>query len=134
MVFWNSKFDKKKLIVLSLLTILLLIMLSLAAFSLTDKQIPLSFFGGAELPSPGDWVKEEQIKVYPNKIILDVKDDTWGGFTDTNSMDPFIDAQANALEILPKDANAINVGDVISYQSGYGVIIHRVIEKNQDQQ
>ncbi len=100
--------------------------------SFSDKQIPASFFGGQEVFSPGDWVKEDQIKVYKDKIILDVKNASWSGFTDTNSMDPFIDAEANAIEIMPLGPEAINVGDVISYQTSYGIIIHRVIEKGKD--
>lgn len=49
-------------------------------------------------------------------------------------MDPLIDEDSNAIEILPNSAEEINVGDVISYQTAYGVIIHRVIEKSEDQE
>jgi signal peptidase I len=91
-----------------------------------------SMFGGKELHSPSDWVQEEQIKVYPNQIILDIKGATWAGFTNTNSMDPFIDETSNAIEIIPGDPDAIEIGDVISYQTNYGVVIHRVIQKGRD--
>jgi len=87
-----------------------------------------------EVPSPNDWVKEDQIKVYSSQVILDVKDAQWATFTDTHSMEPVISARANAIEIVPKSADEIKVGDIISYQSEYadGTIIHRVIEKNTD--
>ena len=109
----------------------LLIIFSIGAISLSDKQTPTI---GKELFSPSDWVKENQIKVYKNKITLDIEDATWATFTDTNSMDPFIDENSHAIEILPDDANQINVGDVISYQSSYGTIIHRVTEKGRDEE
>ncbi len=100
---------------------------------MTEKQMPASI-SALEVSSPNDWVKESQISVYSDRIILNIKDATWASFTDTNSMDPVLDAGANALEILPKSANDINVGDIISYQSSQGVIIHRVIEKGSDKE
>ena len=120
----------KTLIILSLL----LIIFSIGVISLADKQIPANFFGGEELFSPSDWVKENQIKVYKDKITLEIEDASWASFTDTNSMDPFIDETSHAIEILPDDADEINVGDVISYQNSYGIIIHRVIEKSRDEE
>ncbi len=112
----------------------LLIIFSIGVISLADKQIPANLFGGKELFSPSDWVKENQIKVYKDKITLDIQDATWASFTNTNSMDPFIDETSHAIEVLPEDANQINVGDVISYQSSYGTIIHRVTEKGKDEE
>jgi hypothetical protein len=85
-----------------------------------------------EQPSPGDWIKEDQIIVYDDKVILNLRDSSWAKFTDTNSMDPFIDAESNALEIMPDSPDRINVGDVISYQNDDSVIIHRVIYKGND--
>lgn len=116
------------------IVLLVLAVLSLAVISTIRKELPFSLGTAPERQSPGNWVKEEQIKVYPDKVILDLPGASWAKFTDTNSMDPFLDAEANALEISPADAEAIKVGDVISYQSPYGVLIHRVIEKGQDQE
>lgn len=87
-----------------------------------------------EVPSPSDWIKENQIGVYSNQVILDVKDPQWATFTDTHSMEPVISARANAIEIVPQSPDAINTGDIVSYVSNYadGIIIHRVIEKDYD--
>jgi signal peptidase I len=67
---------------------------------------------------------------------LDIKDAVWSNFADTNSMDPFLDANSNGIEIKPDSADQIQVGDIISYKSEYanGIIIHRVIEKGSDEQ
>ena len=99
-------------------------------FAFSIKEITKS----TEISSPSNHIKENQIHVYQDLIILDIKNASWGSFTDTNSMDPFLDQDSNAIEILPNKADDINVGDVISYQSSYGVIIHRVIEKGEDNQ
>ena len=122
---WGSKF---------IIVLLILILLSVAVFSFSNKQIPFSILGGQELSSPSDWVKEEQIKVFKDKVILEIPGATWARFTDTNSMDPFIDETSNAIELKPQNPAEINVGDVISYQTSYGVLIHRVIEKGEDEQ
>jgi signal peptidase I len=118
---------------LGVIIVLAVIMFTIS-ITFNNKQIPISFFGGQEIFSPSDWVNEEQIKVYSDKIVLNVKNATWASFTDTNSMDPFIDETSNAIEILPARAEAINIGDVISYKTNYGIIIHRVIEKGIDKE
>lgn len=84
-----------------------------------------------EVASPGDWIKEEQITVYDNRVVLDILNPTWATFTDTNSMDPFLDETSHALEILPL-ADQIEVGDIISYRALDSVVVHRVIEKGVD--
>jgi signal peptidase I len=49
-------------------------------------------------------------------------------------MEPVISSRSYAIEVVPKSADQINVGDIISYESKYadGTIIHRVIQKNYD--
>ena len=112
---------------------LLIITLSMVLVLGSRQQIPFSILGGAENSSPSDWIKEDQIKVYPQEVILDIPAAQWAGFTNTNSMDPFIDETANAIEIKPAAADFITVGDVISYNTPYGVFIHRVIQKGIDE-
>ena len=111
-----------------LIIISLLLLFSVSVISITKQ----SEFKSPELNSPSDWISEEQIKVYNDKIILDINKATWAKFTDTNSMDPFIDEGSNAIEILPENPDDIMEGDIISYQSEEGTIIHRVIEKGKD--
>lgn len=88
----------------------------------------------AEKSSPSDHIKESQIHVLEDKIILDIKDASWAKFTDTNSMDPVIDAGSNSIELKPKSSEDVKVGDIISYHSEYadGLIIHRVVEVGED--
>ena len=88
-----------------------------------------------ERPSPSDIIKEQDIHVYNNKVIIDVDDPQWAKFTDTNSMDPVFDKGANAIQIVPTKAEQIQVGDIISFEAGFesGTIIHRVIEIEEDE-
>ena len=84
--------------------------------------------------SSGIALKNSEIKVYKDKVVLEIPNALWAGFTNTNSMDPFLDERSNAVEIKPSNPEAIKVGDVIAYDSPYGTLIHRVVEKGHDQQ
>jgi len=90
--------------------------------------------GNIELQSPQDHIKQEAIHVFNNKIIIDVEDASWSTFTDTNSMDPFIDTGANGLEIKPTRFSQIKVGDIISYKptGKNSLVIHRVVATGTD--
>ncbi|MBI5332768.1 MAG: signal peptidase I [Candidatus Aenigmarchaeota archaeon] len=87
-----------------------------------------------EKDSPQDHVSESQIFVDQDKVTIDIKEASWLTFTDTNSMDPVFDAGANAIIIKPKTIEDIKAGDIISYYSDYGLIIHRVIRADFDEQ
>jgi hypothetical protein len=103
----------------------------------TIQKSLVSSFTEAKLKernSPADKIKESQIHVTDNSVVIDIQDPEWSKFTDTNSMDPVLDEGANAIHIVPKSENEIQVGDIVAYKSEYadGTIIHRVIEINKD--
>ena len=50
-----------------------------------------------EKVSPSDWIKNDQIHVYDDRVVVDLKGASWAEFTDTNSMDPVIDKGANSI-------------------------------------
>jgi hypothetical protein len=105
----------------------------------SPKQLPGSTLVGmltegisSERISPGDWVKESQIHVYNDRVVINIDDPEWAYFTDTNSMDPVIDATSHAIEIVPSSPSQVNIGDIASYKDGEDTIIHRVIGKGKD--
>lgn len=85
--------------------------------------------------SPYDRVSESQIDVFDDKVTINIKNPEWAGFADTNSMDPFIDKGANAIQIIPGTEEDIHVGDVISYkpENSDAIIIHRIVKIGQDE-
>ncbi|MBD3259789.1 signal peptidase I [Candidatus Woesearchaeota archaeon] len=91
---------------------------------------------GRELPSPSDWIKEEQITVLKDRVVIHLDNPAWARFADTNSMDPLIDIGAHGIELKPQKPEQINVGDVIAYQTEdfEGVVVHRVREIGTDEQ
>lgn len=95
----------------------------------------------AELQSPSDHVKEEQIQVYQDKVVFKLDDPEWSSFTNTNSMDPFLDVGANAIELKPRSVFDIHIGDVVSYrskqkgsESASTSVVHRVIDADVDKE
>ena len=102
-----------------------------------EKPLPLSvmpFMKAPERLSPSDHVKEEQIHVYSDRVVLDIKGANWAKFTNTNSMDPYMDEDSNSIEIKPTTPNDIKEGDIISYYSSItgDLVVHRVVGKDND--
>ena len=125
---------KKSIPFLWLFITILAVMLSVGAYSVTQNEPKYFLSKSPEIDSPGNWISQDQINVFNDRVVIDLKDATWARFTNTNSMDPIIDEESHAIEILPEDQNQIKVGDIISYKTEYGTIIHRIIEKGEDKQ
>jgi len=90
------------------------------------------FLGDNERNSPKDRIKEDQIHVYNNRVIIEIDNPTWSKFVDTNSMDPMFDYGANGIEVTPQTPNDIKIGDVISYEYKESIIAHRVVDIKED--
>lgn len=91
-------------------------------------------FSSAEIMSPDDRITEDQIKVYEDHVVLEIDEPIWSSFTDTNSMDPLLDAGANGIEIVPASEDDIHLGDIISYKTESGIVVHRVIDIGSDEE
>jgi hypothetical protein len=111
----------------------------LTSFIYYDAEKPFSFsivpsFKSPEQLSPSDHIKESQINVYDDKVILNIKGANWASFTDTNSMDPFLDSDSNSIEIKPASPESIKPGDIISYYSSItgDLLVHRVVTVDSD--
>ena len=119
--------------------IIILIALILASVLVTSipivnrinyKSILIPSGNSEDIDSPYDRIKESQIKVYKDKVVIEIEDAQWASFEDTNSMDPILDEGANAIQVIPKSYHDIHVGDIISYESEYaeGIFVHRVVK------
>ncbi|MBR9675446.1 hypothetical protein GOV05_00365 [Candidatus Woesearchaeota archaeon] len=102
--------------------------------TLTREEAPMQNVYSREKPSPGDWVKESEIKVYDDRVVLEIENPQWARFTNTNSMDPLFDEDSNAIEIVPSNPEMISPGDIVSFNYKEDTIIHRVIKTGYDEQ
>lgn len=90
---------------------------------------------GEEKQSPADRIQDSDINVFANSVRVDIKNAKWRKFIDSNSMDPLIDEGTTTIEIKPKNADEIKVGDIIAYRvEGYDyAFVHRVVEIGNDE-
>ena len=98
--------------------------------------ITLAIGTPVEINSPHDRIKESQIHIHQDKIIIDIEGASWASYADTNSMDPVLDYGANGLELKPKSEDDLFIGDIVAYESKITneLIIHRIVDIKEDSQ
>jgi len=79
-----------------------------------------------------DHIKPSQIETMKGKVIININWSRWVEFADTGSMLPVLNVNTNALEIVPESADQVQVGDIISFNSSDGLIVHRVFQTGED--
>jgi signal peptidase I len=83
--------------------------------------------------APFDFVKENQIEIYENYVLIRVKNASLGKYAPTGSMIPVLDSDSNGIRIVPQSEEDIHVGDIITFSKENSLIVHRVIDKNIDE-
>lgn len=83
--------------------------------------------------APSDFIKENQIEIYDDRIIIYVKDASMSRYASTGSMIPVLNENSNGIRIIPKSEEDINLGDIITFERGNELIVHRVVEKGSDE-
>ena len=115
-------------------TVLMLIFCStFLGVMLGSLLFPALHPGTREKISPGDHILTEQIHVYKTRVVLDINNTRFSKFTNTNSMDPLLDSGHNGIELVPTSPEQISVGDIISYNYGKSIMLHRVIQISSDE-
>ena len=109
----------------------------LITFVYNDVEMPLRI-GEVSIVepsvSPGDWIKEEQIAIYENAIVIDIEGASLSRYAATGSMKPVLDAESNGIRIVPENEEQVEVGDIVTFEKNGELIIHRIIEKGIDEQ
>jgi len=127
----NNK--KNKALYLSLLVIFFIFGWFLNSVSQIEIHKEKPFFSSEERFSPQDRIKEENLELFWDKLIINFPNIQLAHYSDTNSMDPLIDEFATGIEIIPESQNDIHIGDVIAYQLNNDLIVHRIIEIDYDE-
>jgi hypothetical protein len=83
--------------------------------------------------APSDFIDENQIEVFSDKIIIHVDNAGISKYADTGSMKPTLDEYSNGIRIVPNNEEDIHIGDIITFQEGNNLIIHRVINIGKDE-
>lgn len=130
---------KKRTNLVYIIAIIILILFFSGVIFFLVKYIQESQVGEViERKSPYDHIKEQDIKVFKEKVVLDIDNIVWSRFADSHSMEPVLVKGANGLQIIPKSEDQIHVGDIVSYEPTVSerkmLIIHRVIDISTDEQ
>jgi hypothetical protein len=89
---------------------------------------------GEEREGPKDRIKDSDINVRGSSVRIDISNANYRTYIDSNSMDPLIDAGTTTIEVKPKYASEIKVGDIVAYDvKGYDyAFVHRVADIGND--
>ena len=93
----------------------------------------LSLFSEYDKSAPHDIVKDDEIEVLSDRIIIHINNPSLSRYAATGSMVPVFDNGANGIRIKPNSVNDIEVGDIVSFRKENILIVHRVIEKGEDE-
>lgn len=123
----------KTTLIISLALALFLLFLFMSASIKSDRTLKDASAILLEKDSPHDRIDEKNIQIFPDKIVIYIENATLVSYTDTNSMDPTLDKEANGIEIKPLSPEDVHVGDIISFRKGNEIISHRVIKIGEDE-
>jgi len=98
-----------------------------------EKPLNINGFASNNPESPSDWIKREQITLYEDKIVIKLKNAGLSDYAPTGSMRPILDENATGIKIKPESEEQINIGDIVTFQSGEDLIVHRIIKKGKDE-
>ncbi len=90
-----------------------------------------------DVPSPADRLPIENIRVYEDRVVLNISGAMPVILADTNSMDPIADTDATILVIRPMSMRDIHIGDIVGYRCQNcddRLVMHRVVGITQDNQ
>ncbi len=102
------------------------------SFIYPSLEYPLTSFTIGEASAPSDFIEEDKIEVYQDKVIIMIEDASLSSYASTGSMIPIFDTGANGIRIVPKSPDEIEIGDIITFEKDSLLIVHRVIEKSTD--
>lgn len=98
-----------------------------------EENLPFSKgIVSAEESKLSDFVSENDILVYDNYIILKISGATISSYAPTGSMSPLLNSKANGIRIIPENPELINLGTIVSFEQDDKLIVHRVVEKGED--
>ncbi len=126
--------EKTKLLLISIIFLLGFLSASAINFYLVyGLEMPLMQTNNTENIAPSNYIDENQIQVYDDKVVINVENASLGEYASTGSMKPTLDENSNGIRIKPKSIDEISVGDIISFRKNNLLIIHRVIDKGKDE-
>lgn len=122
----------KVILVFSIFAIGFIASLALNSYLSNTLENPFGYSSSSEIKAPSDFIRESQISISKDKIVINVEDASLSAYAPTGSMVPLFDEGANGIRIVPKSEDEINVGDIITFSRDSMLVVHRVVQKGTD--
>lgn len=119
--------------ILLIIITLLLVASSFSVLSQDNTRYPFSSNTHEFTKTPSDRIIRDNIHVFSDKAVIEKENLIWAKVEDTHSMEPTLNSNTITLELKPVNEKDVKIGDIISYQSGSIIIIHRVVELDNDE-
>jgi len=103
-------------------------------YFISGFENPFSYILQDNMSAPYDFIDEKQIEIFEDKIIINLEGASLSRYAPTGSMLPLLDAGSNGIRIVPESEEEIHRGDIITFQEGRNLIVHRVIEIGTDEE
>ena len=101
-------------------------------YFISGFESPFSYIVGDNKSAPFDFIDEEQIKIYNDRIVIFIDGASISRYAPTGSMKPVLDKGSNGIRIVPKSEKEIHIGDLITFRKDNYLIVHRVIDRGSD--
>lgn len=85
------------------------------------------------IPSPSDIVKDSDIDLFTNKLIIDIPGLSVVSYKDSQSMLPLLTNSSHGIRVKPQSQFDIQLGDIISFNMSNMTVVHRVIDVKSDE-
>ena len=82
--------------------------------------------------APSNFINEKDIKIYGDKIVIEVPGASLSRYAPTGSMKPVLDEGSNGIRVVPESENDIEIGDIITFRQDNFLIVHRVVDMGTD--
>ena len=123
-----------KIIVIFLVGFLSANLINLYFVSGFEMPLSLGYFGlSKSVSAPFDFIGEEQIKIYDDRIVIFIDGASLSRYAPTGSMKPVLDSGANGIRVEPSSEDEIHIGDIITFRQDNYLIVHRVIDIDEDE-
>lgn len=136
-MFSNNNMNPEKLIKISIIFLLGFLSANLVGFYFVyGSEMPLGLFNlsfnSDNNSAPFDFVKENQIQIFEDKVVINIEGASISRYAPTGSMLPVLDQGSNGIRIIPKSESDIHIGDIITFEQDNMLIIHRVVKIGSD--
>lgn len=122
------------MIIRRLLSVLYVVLVFAIGF-LVGQVWDAVFYGGVTglaVDMPSDFIGDDKINVYEDRVVIEIEGARLSNYGDSGSMVPTLGKGVSGITVVPESPDDIEVGDIVSFNRGGKLIVHRVVRRGFD--